>query len=69
MQLEVCVHGNILRYTGVHGRRQVPGDETSQRLLPVQSVFRTGPQRPLQGLPQLPVRHHPRVRRLVIGLV
>jgi len=69
MQLEVRVHGNIFRHTGLRARRQVSGNEASQRLLPIQPVFRNGPQLPLQGLPQLPVRHRPRVRQLVIGLV
>ena len=69
MQLKVCVHGDSHRHNAADSRRQVPGDETSQRLLPVQYVFRTGPQLSLQGLPQLPVRHHPRVRQIVIKLV
>ena len=69
MQLEVRALGDILGHTGVPARHQVPGNETSQRLLQIQPLFRTGPQLSLQGVPQLPVRHLPRVRRLVIGLV
>jgi len=69
MQFELRVPDAILRRTGVHARRQLPGNETSQRLLPIQLVFRTRSQLPLQGFPQIPVRHRPRVRRFVIGLV
>ena len=47
MQFEVRVPGAALGHTGVYARRQVPGNETSQRLLPVQPVFGAGPQLPL----------------------
>ena len=66
MQLEVRVHGHVHRHTAGDARDQVPSDETSQRLLPIQSVFRPGPQLSLQGLPQLPVRHRPTFRWLAI---
>jgi hypothetical protein len=69
MQLEVCVLGDSLRHIGVRARSQVSGNEASQRLFPIQPVFWTGPQMPLQGLPQLSVRYRPRVRKLFIGLV
>ena len=62
VQLEVRVYGNVHRQREAHGRHQVHGDQPSEKLLPIESVFRSVSQLSLQGLPQLPVRHHPAVR-------